>query len=121
MSDPSRVLNPVEVEAAIREAANVVAEGVAVVSQRLEAYRAAQWRYDQKWAGTYLSADGPVEERKQQCVLACANEQAALDVAEVAYKYADRKARAAESTLSAYQTLSRSITAMYGAAGRSEY
>ena len=121
MTDPTRVLNPVEVEQAIRDAANTVAEGVAVVSQRLEAYRNAQWRFDQKWAGTYLTAEGPVEERKQQCVLACATEQAQLDVAEVAYKFAERKARAAESTLSAYQTLSRSITAMYGAAGRGEY
>ena len=88
---------------------------------RLEAYRNAQWKFDQRWAATYLNADGPVEERKQKCVLACATEQANLDVAEVAYKFAERKARAAESTLSAYQTLSRSITAMYGAAGRGEY
>ena len=121
MSDPTRVLNPVEVEQAIRDAANVVSEGVAVVSQRLEAYRNAQWRFDQKWAANYLNADGPVEERKQKCVLECATEQANLDVAEVAYKFAERKARAAESVLSAYQTLSRSVTAMYGAAGRGEY
>jgi hypothetical protein len=117
----NQVLNPVEVEQAIRESVNTVAEGVAVVTQRLEAYRAAQWRFDQKWAGTYLTAEGPVEERKQQCVLACADEQAKLDVAEVAYKYAERKTRAAESALSAWQTLSRSVTAMYGAAGRAEY
>lgn len=121
MTDPSRVLNPVEVEQAIREAVATVAQGVDVVSQRLTAYRDAQWRFDQKWAGTYLTAEGPVEERKQQCVLACADEQAKLDVAEVAWRYADRKTRAAEATLSAYQTISRSVTAMYHAAGTGEY
>lgn len=121
MSDPTRVLNPVEVEQAIRDAANVVAEGVAVVSQRLAVYREAQRTFDQRWAHTYLRVEGPVEERKQRCIVECATEQANLDVAEVAYKFAERKARAAESTLSAYQTLSRSITAMYGAAGRGEY
>jgi hypothetical protein len=62
-----------------------------------------------------------VEERKQKCVLECGTEQANLDVAEVAYKYAERKARAAESALSAWQTLSRSVTAMYRAAGTGEY
>jgi hypothetical protein len=121
MSDPSRVLNPVEVEQAIRESVATVAQGVDVVTQRLAAYRDAQWRFDQKWAATYMMAEGPVEERKQQCVLSCADEQAKLDVAEVAYKYAERKTRAAESALSAWQTLSRSVTAMYHAAGTGEY
>lgn len=115
------VLNPVQVEAAIREAVTTVTEGVAVVSTRLEAYRAAQRAFDQRWAYTYLNADGPVEERKQKCVLECKDEQAALDVAEVAWRYADRRTRAAESTLSAFQTISRSVTSMYGAAGHADY
>jgi len=123
VSDVSRetVLNPVEVEQAIRQAANTVAEGVAIVSQRLDAYRTAQRIFDVAEATAYMRATGPVQERKYAAVLACQAERQALDVAEVAFKYAERKAKAAESTLSAYQTVGKLVMSMYGAAGRGEY
>jgi hypothetical protein len=117
----SAVLNPVEVEQAIREAANTVSEGVAVVSQRLQAYRDAQRKFDLAWARAYMSASGPVEERKQTSVLNTENEQEILDAAEVAYRFAERRAKAAESVLSAYQTISRSVNQMYSSAGTGEY
>lgn len=115
------VLNPVAVEQAIREAVHLVTEGVDVVTVRLREYREAERLFDLAWARCYMSSKGPVEERKQQCILATEQEKMALDIAEVAYKFADRKTRAAESTLSAYQTLSKSVMAMYQAAGRGEY
>jgi hypothetical protein len=117
----SEVLNPVEVEQAIREAANTVAVGVDVVSQRLSAYRDAQRIYDVAEASAYMRATGPVQERKFLAVLACQGEKEALDIAEVAFKYAERKAKAAELTLSAYQTVGKLVMSMYGAAGRGEY
>lgn len=118
---PARVLNPVEVEAAIRDAAATVAEGVEIVTVRLATYREAERIFDLAWARAYMSAKGPVEERKQIAVMATETERRAMDVAEVAFKYADRKCRAAESTLSAYQTISKSVTAMYQGAGRGEW
>ena len=116
-----RVLNPVEIEQGIVAAAEEVARSVQIVSDRLEAYREAEHLFDLKWAGEYMRATGPVEERKQTCVLKTEVERKAMDVAEVAFKYADRKCKAAEARLSAYQTLSRSITAMYKTAGVGEY
>jgi hypothetical protein len=126
MTDVSRgtsstVLNPVDIEQAIRTAVNDVAEGVSVVSARLEIYRKAQREYDLAWAHAYMNAGGNMEERKQQAVISCRLLREALDVAEVSFKYAERRARAAESTLSAFQTLSKSVTAMYQGAGRGEY
>lgn len=120
MSDTA-VLNPVQVEAAIVAAAAEVSEGVAIVSQRLEAYRTAERNFDAAWAACYMQAHGPVEERKQSCVLATIAQREALDVAEVSYKYADRRCKAAESRLSAYQSINKSVRAMYGAAGAGEY
>lgn len=115
------VLNPVDIERGIRSAADTVAEAVPIVSQRLAAFREAERLFDLAWARHYLAATGPVEERKQRCILATEEEKKALDIAEVAYKFAERKTRAAESTLSAYQTLSKSVTAMYNVAGRGEF
>jgi hypothetical protein len=117
----SDVLNPVEVEQAIRSAVNEVSQGVVEYTRVLTAFRAAERRFDQAWASSYMRATGPVEERKQTSVLNCAEEQEALDVAEIAFKYVDKRLRAAEATLSAYQTLSKSVMAMYGAAGHSDY
>lgn len=111
------VLNPVIIEAAIRDAVQTVTEGVEQVTIRLAAYREAERVFDLKWARVYMSATGPVEQRKQTCIIETEEEKVALDVAEVAYKYADRRTRAAESTLSAYQTLAKSVIAMYNVAG----
>lgn len=114
---PGDVLNPVQVEDGIRRAVTEVAQGVGEYSRTLAAYREAQRVFDLAWARAYMSRTGPVEERNQSAVLSTEQEQLALDVAEVAFKYVDKRLRAAEATLSAYQTLSRSVTAAYGAAG----
>ena len=120
MSD-SRVLNPVDIEQGIRRAVDEVAKGVNEYTVRLREYREAEHVFDLAWARAYMNKSGPVEERKQNAVIETAEQKQALDIAEVAFKYVDRRLRAAESTLSAYQTLSKSVTAMYGAAGRGEY
>lgn len=117
----NRVLNPVDIEAGIRNAVSEVTKGVVEYTVKLTEYRKAEHAFDLAWARAYMSKSGPVEERKQNAVLATEEEKQALDIAEVAFKYVDRRLRAAESTLSAYQTLSKSVTAMYGAAGRGEY
>lgn len=114
------VLNPADVEQAIREAVDTVAEGVNVVTKRLSDYRSAEAAYDLAYAAAYMAHKGPAHEKKYAAEIETAEERQARDVAEVAFKYADRRCRAAESTLSAYQTISKSVTAMYGAAGRGE-
>ncbi|QDH93292.1 hypothetical protein QC999_gp58 [Microbacterium phage Cressida] len=121
MAEPGRVLNPVEVEAAIRNAVETVTQGVDEVTVRLQTYRDAERVFEVAEATAYMRATGPVEERKRKALLATQMEREAMEVAEVAYKYAERRTRAAENTLSAYQTISKSVTAMYGAAGRGEY
>lgn len=114
----AEVLNPVLVEEAIRDAVAEVAKGVTEFSRTFEAFRTAERAFDLAWAQEYMRVTGPVEERKQACVIRTAEQKAALDVAEVAFKYVDKRLRAAEAKLSAYQTLSKSVMAMYGAAGR---
>jgi hypothetical protein len=121
MSDTARALNPVEVEQAILSASNEVAKGVEEYSRVHAAYLEAERLFDLAWARSYMSLKGPVEERKQQSVLNTEQEKFALNVAEVSFKYVDKRLRAAESRLSAFQTLSKSVTSMYGAAGRGEY
>lgn len=112
-----RVLNPVDVERAIIDADREVTQAVDIVSSRLSKYRDAQRAFDIAEAGAYMRSKGPVQERKFAAVLATEEERKALDLAEVEYKYAERRAKAAETRLSAYQTLSKLIMTMYNVAG----
>lgn len=113
-------LNPVAVETRIRELANEIARGVGIVTERLTAYRDAERAFDETYSRAYLKAAGSVEDKKRQAMLATMEPRAALDVAEVAYKHADRRAKALELELRGIQSIGASVRSMYGVAGRGE-
>ncbi|MBF6213721.1 hypothetical protein IU487_22145 [Nocardia puris] len=112
--------NPADVEAAIRQCANQIAEGVRVCGERYAAFLDADRLYDAAYARAYLDTTGPVHERKYGAELVTQDERAARDAADAAYKYADRRARALEAELRALQSVGASIRSMYGVAGRGE-
>lgn len=111
----SDVLNPVEVEAAIRDLANRITKGVRVVSQAYEEFLAADRAYDRAVAEAYMSQEGAAHERKYAAELLTGGEREARDVADAKYRYADRQARALESELRALQSIGASIRTMFGA------
>lgn len=114
MAEP---VNPVDVERAIRDVVNEIGLGVRTVSNALEAYRAAERAYDRAFAREYMAFSGPAHERKYAAELATQDEREARDVAEVAWRYAERVAKSQENELSGWQTIAKSIIAMFGAAG----
>ncbi len=111
------VLNPVEIETAIRTCSDRIAASVRVCSERYGAFLDADRGYDQAFAHAYLGADGPAHERKYAAELATSTERKLRDEADAAYKYADRKAKALELELRAYQSLGASVRSMYAVAG----
>lgn len=117
MSEP---INPVQVEAGIREAANRIGKGVRVCDERYRAFVAADHALDVAYAQAYLDHDGPAHERKYAAELETKTERAARDVADAAYRYADRQARALEAELRAWQSVGASVRAMFSVAGRGE-
>ncbi|NEW42758.1 hypothetical protein GV794_02125 [Nocardia cyriacigeorgica] len=112
--------NPVTVEAAIRQCANQIAEGVQICGTRYAEYLDADREYDVACARAYLAAAGPVHTRQHTVELATQDERARRDAADAAYRYADRRARALEAELRALQSVGASIRQMYGVAGRGE-
>lgn len=112
--------NPVQIEAAIRECANRIAKGVTVCGQSYKAFLEADHAYDLAYAHAYLEAEGPAHEKKYRAEKATAEERRARDVADAAYRFADRKARALETELRAWQSVGASVRAMYTVAGRGE-
>lgn len=113
-------LNPVAVEQRIRELSNEIARGVGIVSERLTAYREHERSFDEAYSRAYLQATGSVEDKKRRAQLDTMGEREALDVAEVAYKHADRRAKALELELRGIQSIGASVRSMYGVAGRGE-
>jgi nucleotide-binding universal stress UspA family protein len=111
-------LSPVAVEAAIRECSNRIAKGVAVCADRQSALLRAEHAYDVAYARAYLeAADQPAHARKYIAELATAEERSARDVAEVAYRHAERQAKALDSELRSWQSINASIRTQFGVAG----
>jgi hypothetical protein len=109
-------LNPVDIERKIDEISNRIAKSVAVVSERESVATEKRTAFDEAYAHAYLAAqDSPAHERKYRATLTTITERREAEVAETAYRYADRKARALEKELFAWQSISKSVVAMYGA------
>ena len=112
MNEP---LNPVQIEATIRALSNDISNSVRIVSNAHAAQVKAQREYERAYARAYLAAEGTVQARRLTAELATADELDVLDVAREAHRYADRQARALESSLRAYQSIGASVRAMYSA------
>lgn len=113
----AEALNPAQCEQAIADAANEVARGIGAVSKLYDEFTKAEYAFDQAWAKFYTHAEGPVEERKQKCVMKTADEAEALRAADVAYKYGSNRLKAAEARMSAYQSILKSVMMAYQSGG----
>lgn len=114
------VVNPVAVEDAIREVANRISKGVAICDERYRTLLAAERTYDAAFARAYMNHPGPAHERKYAAELATVQERKTRDVADAAYRYADRQAKALENELRALQSVGASMRAMFAVAGVGE-
>ncbi|WP_433460731.1 hypothetical protein [Micromonospora sp. CA-248212] len=114
------VINPVAVEDAIREVSGRIANGVMVCDTRYRAFLAADRAYDAAFARAYMAYTGAAHERRYAAELETAAEREARDVADAAYRYADRQAKALENELRALQSVGASMRAMYATAGVGE-
>lgn len=119
LSESDAPLNPVEVERAIRDAANHIARAVRIVNDALERYRDASREYDLAYAQELLDAPGAVATKRYHAEIATTLLRQERDAAEVAYQLAERLAHAASKNLTAYQSILKSVGTMYGGAGYS--
>lgn len=110
-------LTPVAIEQHIRELSNRIAKSAHVCNERYGAFMDTDRDYDKAFAQAYLGHDGPQAEKRYAAEVATTAEREARDVADAAYRYADRLSRALQSELMAYQSLNKSILAQYQVAG----
>lgn len=113
-------LNPVEVEQAIFDISNEIARGVSIVSEREATYLEAKRIFDRAEAHAVLKAKGTVQEKKAQVELEVIAERDALDAAYIAFRFADKRAKALNLQLDAIRSIGASVRSMYQVAGRGE-
>ena len=113
----TEVLNPVDVEHRIQEVSNRIARGVSVITSAEREAREKRRAFDLAFAYAYKRAEGPAHERKYGAEIEAMPHREAADIAEIAFKHAERTAKALEKELFAWQSINGNIRAMYGAAG----
>jgi hypothetical protein len=111
----SPTLNPADVERKIEECVNRIARGVQVVTEAERKARAAKRNFDLAFAHAYKRAEGPVHLRKYEADILTMAHREEADNAEIAFRHAERTAKALEKELLAWQSIGASIRAMYGA------
>jgi hypothetical protein len=118
MTSNPEYLSPAAVDAAIAECVNQIAASVKTVSDA-EATASHQRRlFDWAWAQATLRAEGSnAEARKAFVMIKTMDERAKAEVAEEAYRFSQRHARALEKRLDGLRSQGVSIRAMYGSAG----
>lgn len=114
------VTGPEQIEEAIRETSGRIGKGVSVCDKQYKAFLAADHAHEVAYAQAYLNHDGPAHEKRYAAVIATQSQRRSRDVADAAYRYADRTARALQDELRALQSVGASIRAMFGVAGRGE-
>ncbi len=121
MSDNTEAFSPVQIERAIHDVANRIAASVKVCADRYGEYLEADRVYEWAFHEASDNCDGPAHTKKSRAVLATKKERRARDIADVAYRYADRLAKALESELRAWQSVGASTREAYRVAGRGEF
>ena len=111
-------INPVRVEQVLYQISQRIAKGVRICDQRLAALNRADEAYRSAYAHAYLNANGPQAEKRYRAEIATEAEYQAKNVAEQAYKYAERTAKALEKELDAYRSIGVSTRTLYGMAGQ---
>ena len=111
------VLNPADVERRIQEISDRIAKGVRVVTAAEREAKAKRRDFDLSYAYAYKRAEGPVHARRYEADIQSMPHREAAENAEIAFRHAERTARALEKELMAWQSVNSNIRAMYGAAG----
>ncbi len=114
-------LNPVEIERQLIDITNRISKGIQIFTQRYAEFLEKDREFDRAYAHAYLEADGSIKDKDMKAKLETVEVRAARDVAEVAYKQADKLLKARSEELRAMQSIGASVRQAYGVAGRGEF
>jgi ABC-type sulfate transport system substrate-binding protein len=119
-AEETPVLNPAETERWIRDVKDRIAKGVRVVTEAEKTAKAKRRDFDDAWAYAMKHAEGPEYLRKAEATMATMTQRAQAENAEIAFRYAERLAKALDKELFAAMAVNSNIRSMWVAAGVAE-
>lgn len=114
---------PVEVEKKLIGLAETLSEALMEWKRTYRAYKDAERAFDEAHAKARLAAaDASIapNDRKSYADLHSMEQRKAFDMAEVVYKYADKRLDAINKAISIWQSVSKSVQQAYAIYGRGE-
>ena len=111
---------PVQVESSINEVANEIANSVTVCGDLYGKFLDADRVFDYEFAKASLSAQGTINDKKYLATVKTIEQRETRDLADAAFKLADRRSRALMEKLRALQSIGATSRAQWGVAGRGE-
>jgi hypothetical protein len=111
----TEVLNPVDAERKIQELSERIAKGVGVVTSAERDMRMKKRAFDLAYAHAYKRAEGSIKDREYEADIKTMDKREEADNAEIAFKHAERTAKALEKELVAWQSVNSNLRVMFGA------
>lgn len=113
-------LTPIRVETRIQQLVDALSKALVTWKKSFGIWKTAERDYDVAFAKAKInvSSDVPYNDRGHHATVATIKEREAKDVAEEAFKYAEKCLDATRSALSAWQSIGKSVTDAYRNAGR---
>lgn len=115
--DPTRVLTPDEVNQRMVETINRIERGALYEREIILRLETAQYEYDMAIARAMDTAEGAADQRKARALLAVEDLAQRLHVAKLARTAVKETMHNLRSILSGYQSVGRSVGAVYNAGG----
>ena len=109
--------NPVDVEWQIEDTKDFIAKGVDIVTAAEERAKQARTDFDLAYALAIGRATGPAVDHKYFATAETIDERREAEAAEIAFRHAERKMHALDKALFAWQSILKSASGMYNAAG----
>ena len=111
-------LSPVQIEQLIYQLQSDLDRGVWVVKDAEEEMVEAKRHYDREVAQATLEAKGTVQEKQARVELSTQAAREEYEIAQLAFRHAERMHRTLRDRVSAAQSQSASVRQSYSAAGR---
>ena len=113
-------LTPVQVETRIRKLVDSLSDALVAWRKAFGQWKTAEREYDVAFATAKINvpSDVPYADRGHHATVETFKQRTAKDVAEEAFRYAEKRLDAVRSALSAWQSIGKSVTDAYRNAGR---
>jgi hypothetical protein len=106
-------LNPVDIENEIDKLRGRIANGVLIVTKAEDYAKTMKREFDRAFAVAITTGEGTQQDRKYLAVLATMKQRKASDEADTKFHHTERTAWSLKDELSALQSISKSVIAMY--------